>query len=297
MKTFVVCHRGALGDFVCTWNSLRLARQLLPEMRFLGIGKPSYMQLAVDLGLLDEWMDAEKKELMPFFAAKAVPRQLGEIGGAVLFLAHSRSIQRLLQLSGVRGPVAAVTPFPDIDYHISDYYMTTLAGVFGVEKSATKNTCLLMEDNADIDSCNDVVIHPGSGSVKKNYSPAFYKEIAACLMEMGVNSVKYLLGPAEEQLHDLFPAFRRLCGFSIGRVARYLQCRTKCYIGNDSGITHLAAALGVNVFALYKHTNPAVWGARGACVTLIDCRNKTPRAPAIARMTMDKSLTKKSVGN
>ena len=34
-------------------------------------------------------------------------------------------------------------------------------------------------------------------------------------------------------------------------------------VGNDSGITHLAAALGAPVIALYGPTDPAVWGPRG----------------------------------
>jgi ADP-heptose:LPS heptosyltransferase len=35
------------------------------------------------------------------------------------------------------------------------------------------------------------------------------------------------------------------------------------YIGNDSGITHLAAAVGTPVLALFGPTNPEVWAPRG----------------------------------
>jgi ADP-heptose:LPS heptosyltransferase len=35
------------------------------------------------------------------------------------------------------------------------------------------------------------------------------------------------------------------------------------YVGNDSGITHLAAAVGTPVLALFGPTDPAVWAPRG----------------------------------
>jgi len=42
------------------------------------------------------------------------------------------------------------------------------------------------------------------------------------------------------------------------------QC--SLFIGNDSGITHLAAALGVPTIALFGPTDPYVWGPRGTKV-------------------------------
>ncbi|MCB1102996.1 MAG: hypothetical protein KDL10_11560, partial [Kiritimatiellae bacterium] len=41
------------------------------------------------------------------------------------------------------------------------------------------------------------------------------------------------------------------------------------YIGNDSGITHLAAACGVPTLAIFGPTDPAVWAPLGAHVTVI----------------------------
>ena len=40
-------------------------------------------------------------------------------------------------------------------------------------------------------------------------------------------------------------------------------------VGNDSGISHLAAALGVPVVALFGPTDPAIWGPRGETVRII----------------------------
>ncbi len=58
----------------------------------------------------------------------------------------------------------------------------------------------------------------------------------------------------------------------LGDLARWLS-GAALYIGNDSGITHLAAAVGVPTLALFGPTDPAVWGPRGEQVSIL--RNAT----------------------
>ena len=43
----------------------------------------------------------------------------------------------------------------------------------------------------------------------------------------------------------------------------------RLYIGNDSGITHLAAAVGTPVLALFGPTDPAIWAPRGPHVRVL----------------------------
>jgi ADP-heptose:LPS heptosyltransferase len=45
-------------------------------------------------------------------------------------------------------------------------------------------------------------------------------------------------------------------------LARWLA-QARLFVGNDSGITHLAAAVGTPVLALFGPTDPAVWAPRG----------------------------------
>jgi ADP-heptose:LPS heptosyltransferase len=61
---------------------------------------------------------------------------------------------------------------------------------------------------------------------------------------------------------------------SLMELAEVLSaCRG--YVGNDSGITHLAASLGIAVVALYGPTDPAIWGARGANVKIVEGKERT----------------------
>ncbi|RMH06065.1 MAG: glycosyltransferase family 9 protein, partial [Nitrospirae bacterium] len=41
------------------------------------------------------------------------------------------------------------------------------------------------------------------------------------------------------------------------------------FLGHDSGLTHLAAVLGVPTIALFGPTDPTRWGPRGKRVTIL----------------------------
>jgi len=90
-------------------------------------------------------------------------------------------------------------------------------------------------------------IHPFSGSAAKNWPLERFHELAARLPM----PVEFFYGP--EQIEDLHELGCRIAGASL-------------YVGNDSGITHLAAAVGTPVVALFGPTDPTVWAPRGARV-------------------------------
>jgi heptosyltransferase III len=104
-----------------------------------------------------------------------------------------------------------------------------------------------------------VVIHPFSGSKRKNWPFAAYQALAADLPI----KTEWTAGPEEE----LDEAKRYQ---DLGELARWLK-GARLYIGNDSGITHLAAALGIPTLALFGPTEPAKWAPRGDNVTVLRC--------------------------
>jgi len=113
------------------------------------------------------------------------------------------------------------------------------------------------------------VIHPYSGSAKKNWPLEKFRRLASRLER--VMPVLWLRGhedpPLEEavEIDDLY------------EVACWLA-RARLYIGNDSGITHLAAAVGTPVLALFGPTDPRVWAPRGTNVRIArwPCCERTP---------------------
>jgi ADP-heptose:LPS heptosyltransferase len=63
-------------------------------------------------------------------------------------------------------------------------------------------------------------------------------------------------------------------------AARLAQCRL--YVGNDSGVTHLAAATGCPTVALFGESDPRVWAPRGERVTVLGSGHRGMEAIDIA---------------
>jgi ADP-heptose:LPS heptosyltransferase len=51
-------------------------------------------------------------------------------------------------------------------------------------------------------------------------------------------------------------------------LARWLA-GARAYVGNDAGITHLAAAVGTPVVAIFGPTDPGLWAPRGPRVRIV----------------------------
>lgn len=96
-----------------------------------------------------------------------------------------------------------------------------------------------------------VVIHPFASSPAKRWPLEAFREVAAAIDA----PVKWLAGPEESldeavRFEDLY------------ELACWIA-RARLYIGNDSGISHLAAAVGVPTLAIFLTTDPQVWAPRG----------------------------------
>jgi heptosyltransferase III len=103
------------------------------------------------------------------------------------------------------------------------------------------------------------VIHPFASSVVKRAPMTRFEQIAEKLSEQ--MPVDWLCGPEEildgaVQIADLYDLACWLRGARI-------------YVGNDSGISHLAAAVETPVMAFFRTTDPRVWSPRGLSVHVV----------------------------
>jgi hypothetical protein len=105
------------------------------------------------------------------------------------------------------------------------------------------------------------VIHPFSGSPRKNWPIDRYRELAHYLS--AYMPVSWCAGPddgladADIRIPDLYQLACRLAGAEL-------------YIGNDSGIAHLAAAVDTRVVVLFGPTDPCVWAPCGRHVNVVE---------------------------
>jgi heptosyltransferase III len=122
-----------------------------------------------------------------------------------------------------------------------------------------------------------VVIHPGSGSQKKNYPPLYWAQLIRALKKSALDNSKrmiLLLGPAEDGMADFFrkELDEKEVEFKDRPEREELISiinSASVYIGHDSGVTHLAAMLGKPVMALFKDSQVERWRPLGPNVRII----------------------------
>lgn len=121
-----------------------------------------------------------------------------------------------------------------------------------------------------------VAMHPGSGGRRKCWPFESFISLAAHIRAAGDFFFVFLSGPAEESAAtaalavyaESNPDVLHVPGEELAIVAALLQS-CSLYIGNDSGITHLAAAAGGKVLALFGPTDPGLWSPPGDHVRVV----------------------------
>jgi len=179
-------------------------------------------------------------------------------------------------------------PPEDFSRHIADYYIEQFirqSGSAAARKEAVRGEVLIKTTNEDIcrgrmllqetgiDRDSElIVIHPGSGGLEKCWCLDNFLSLAGMLRSQGLNVI-FLLGPAEQErlssndIGQMRDVGKCLEGLSLPEVLAVLTC-VDGYVGNDSGITHLAASMGVRTFVVFGPTSPAVYRPIGPAVTV-----------------------------
>jgi ADP-heptose:LPS heptosyltransferase len=116
-----------------------------------------------------------------------------------------------------------------------------------------------------------LALAPGSGAREKNWPEENFVEVARWWRHTARGDVLALLGPVEQERGGV-ERLKQCClvarGLTLAQAAAFLQ-RSDLYLGNDSGLSHLAAAAGTPSVVLFGPSNPQQWAPRGKHVTVL----------------------------
>ncbi|MBN1392149.1 MAG: hypothetical protein JW947_05030 [Sedimentisphaerales bacterium] len=186
-------------------------------------------------------------------------------------------------------PRGGVKPPEKSSAHITDFYIQQFIAQSGLSLQpwqVRKSKNLIKATKADINKGKElleeidvafcekiVVVQPGSGGPHKC---CHLDNFLAVSQELASKDIKviFLLGPAEQErlsktaVEKINDAAKCLTDLSLTQVLELLSC-ADAYLGNDSGITHLAAAMGVKTVAVFGPTNPQIYRPIGHSVTVV----------------------------
>ena len=299
VQRILIWHQGALGDLLLAGPALAALSRHYSGARITAFGHPERWGLLAPSLPLDEVWDSSEARWVHLFSDGDLPppirERLARFQLALIFGPQPRAIlQDSLRLAGIPA-VHWLPSFPETDgeavaalqaRHLAGLGLNYIPGPFKLKMGRDPEAEL-----PELPGSGPwLAVAPGSGSLRKNWPLAHYYEVSRSLAWQYSLSVVWLAGPAEGEMLPFLEALAKAQGQllvanrPLDRVARVLR-RCRLYIGNDSGLTHLAAAVaGPEVLALFGPTDPRVWAPLGPGVRTL--RAPCPQAPEAADGTI-----------
>jgi heptosyltransferase-3 len=281
----LVIRPGAIGDVLLTFPVLKALREHYANAHITLVSNAQVLPLALASGVAEEVSDYQDMQWGELFSTNGIhtPALASLLDRTDLAICWIRDVdgivERNLRAAGVeRLIIAPGRPPEGTHIHIVDY----LAQTVGLPPVGARFIALSWKTGAASEDAlkQYVAIHPGSGGAQKYWPASHFAAVIERLWQQN-RSVFLLEGPADtEQVRDLLnlvpsppmPGMLKiLTNAPLLEVARQLQ-QCRCYLGNDSGITHLAAMLGVPTVAIFGPSDPAVWRPAGPSVEVIQER-------------------------
>ena len=282
MNSILVIRPGAMGDALLTFPVLKALREQYDGMRITLVSNTQVLPLAQAFGVAEQAFDFQDIQWSELFSSSGIRTSamrdlLEQTELAICWMRDPDGIiEHNLKMSGIEHSIIAPgRPSTGERLHIVDYLARTIGlPNVGAQFIAPSSWGFLNLSSNDTTTNRCVAIHPGSGAVEKCWPISRFAEVIKRLWELNY-PVLLLAGPADSgrvddvlKLLSLPPKpemFKMLTHAPLLEVAqRLLQC--SCYLGNDSGITHLAAMLGVPTVAIFGPTDPVIWRPVGPFV-------------------------------
>jgi heptosyltransferase-3 len=277
-SSILVIHYGALGDVVAAFPALlRLKAEYGPMTM---VCQSNIGSLAQHLDIAHKWFPVEAAAFASLYSNHvhpAVKKILFSFPKIILF-SNSSSFERTL-LSMTKSEVYRICPRPDSDrkIHVTRHILSNLARYKLIEESGKdafyRVPSTFHGDRRDADyHPSRIFIHPGSGSRKKCWPISNFIKTASLIENKGWEP-EFILGPAE---YDLFDRLLRLKPLKaeVHRVETLTELASLLktgggFIGNDSGVSHLSAFLGLPTIAVFGPSDPEVWKPVGRAVEIL----------------------------
>jgi hypothetical protein len=267
----LVSHAGALGDLITTLPAMGVWRRLHAGEPLVLLGRPGLAECADSL--FDDVGDIEGADLAPLFSSAFTPtdalsRRFSIFSSALLFSVSASPLTGNLAALGVGG-IVRQDPFPKEAMHVVDYHLSLFEPCVVTAEDRMPRVRVSREAGMPAAGAR-VAIHPGSGSPWKNWPLDRFIRLARLFVENG-DEVAWIVGPAErggEADRAAPPGALVWRDLPLPRLAGLLA-GCVLFVGNDSGVTHLAAAAGCSTVALFGASDPRVWAPRGRDVIVI----------------------------
>jgi heptosyltransferase-3 len=273
MRRILVLRGGALGDFIVTLPALAALRTRFPQARIELVGNATAAALAVARGMIDAAHSQQEARWAELYARTPLSadfaRWLADFDLVISFWPDpDRELADRFPLhpqqrffAGASLPLTR----PAARHFTAALAPLELPAFSDWVRLEPLVTTQVLEESQQ----RTVVLHPGSGSPRKNWPLERWEVLTAWLASEHSVALQIVSGPAEPTppLPGVgTPLRERSLEELVGHLAR-----CSLFIGHDSGISHLAAACGARCVLLFGPTDQEIWAPPSPSATVVSC--------------------------
>lgn len=290
-RILLVRQHNQMGDMLCAVPAFRAIREAFPKARTMLITAPVNHGVMEGNPYIDEILLFDKVEVRSSFGAlRRFWKQLRAFDAELAFVLNSVSFSgtsaAIAHLSGARYLVGGDSvPFgwsfsrwlydvempssPSVTGHAIDHQLEPLAaiGITTEDRSTVVHPSREAMDEArsfldGLSGAPILALHPGAGKVENRWPAERFARVAREFLERGW-AVYLIEGPADaratqetlEAFGSKLPILRNV----RLRVVAAALAQSQLALVNDTGVMHVAGAVGLPTLALFGPTPSASW--------------------------------------
>jgi heptosyltransferase-2 len=281
----LVIRGGALGDFILTLPAMRLLRESFPLAEIEVLGYPRTASLADGRFYANRVRSIDYGPMAGFFAKNGTldPKLSEYFGGFQQVISYLFDPDGIFEANVRRAGVKNYLPAyrrPETQHAAREWAQPLESLALFLEDPAAQLFLTPADQAQAVEWLGDerrprLAVHPGSGSPKKNWSPACWGKLGELFWEHYPQGELILIGgeadgEALRELDELWSGrrVRRALGLALPALAGILSA-CGVYAGHDTGVSHLAAAAGARCVLLFGPTDPRIWAPQNPGVTVL----------------------------
>jgi len=280
-EKILIIHLGALGDLLLSRPALLAIRKRFLQAEIDFLGHPHLVSLIQPEMEIKHIYNVEGSLFFTLYTG--ANEEFWRNYNLIIFFARKRQPEWERILALVPSLFIETTPPPRENLPVFQFQMQQLSKFGFKDIPISEIPALRLPPQAiSLKSRPEFLIHPGSGSPSKNWSPKYFAEVFKAFSQLRPGLI---IGPADREVAEEVLFFleneqpRLLKKMILLKQLPLLALATviaqaRFFLGNDSGISHLAAALGIPSFVIFGPTASSLWHPWGPKVKVF-----TPKVP------------------
>ena len=298
-SVLVVRQHNELGDMLISSPMFRALKEKFPRAKVVCVAAKANLPVARGIPFIDEVVHYDSKMALrnPFYFIGLILKLRSQRFDAAIVpctVSFSLTSAVIAALSGAKVKIGGETEDifykngamffnvylkikkagrPQVDINLDYLKPLGIEGVadrtysFSVKEGELEKAAGWLAGRGILPGETLIGVHPGAGKLENRWGAANFASLINLITENRKAKVLVFYGPGEESLKDelvsgLKQGFTVLDPVPLLSAAAFMK-KCSLFVCNDTGVLHVAAALGVKTFAVFGKGSPALWNPPG----------------------------------